>query len=370
VTPDVEQLYHRIIELASSGECETAMQWFTRLEDGGGALPLAVRLKAIHCGAKTGIEDLPLMPETIESLSAFESAAWIEAALSLEQARRNDLAALMFDRLIATPSMPEPFRGHALWHAVVSRLASDPQTAESLIPKLLAYQGDDPPAPMLWGKAIECVAFRSQVESADVETIWNKLPVPIAEETAGVLMQAAFTLESRGHLDAARLSYDRLVSMEGVPETVLVNARLRFGIVLDALGLWDLAVREYEAASQIECGPNVAQTQAVFRLAQAREMAEEYSEAVVLFAGLRSDTLLDQPQRTQAQLRYAMCLLKGGDKGRALVELETCRQAGGDASLKADMALAEIHESTRNAAQARACYERVLANPAAEPQTK
>jgi hypothetical protein len=158
--------------------------------------------------------------------------------------------------------------------------------------------------------------------------------------------------------------------MDGVPDTVLVNARLRLGIVLDASGLWDLAVRQYEAAARIQCGPNVALSQAAFRLAQARETAEEYSEAAGLFAQLRSDSLLDQLQRMQAQLRYALCLLRAGDKERALSELETCRQAGGDTGLKSDMALAEIHESNHDSAKARACYERVLANPAAEPLTK
>jgi tetratricopeptide (TPR) repeat protein len=368
MTTDVEQLYHQIIELANSGECAGATHLFSRLGNTN-TLPLAVRLKMVHCQAKLGIYEVAI-PDPVESLSAFEAAAWIEAAQSLEQAGRTDLAALMFDRLIAMPSMPDPFRGHALWHAVVGRLAYDPQVAESLIHQLLAYEGTDPPAPMLWGKAIECIAYRSRVDAADVERIWNKLPVPTAEPVAGVLMQAAFTLECRGHLDAARFGYESLTSMDGVPNTVLVNARLRLGIVLDALGLWGLAVREYEAAAGIQCAPNVAQSQAAFRLAQAREAAEEYSEAAGLFALLRSDTFLDQLQRAQAQLRYAMCLLRAGDKEGALDELEICRQAGGDAALKSDMAQAEIHESNRDAGKARACYERVLANPAAEPATK
>ena len=333
-------------------------------------MPLAVRLKAIHCAAKRAYTGSAADARHDRVALGIRSSGLDRSGAVARGGSAQRRSCTHVRQAHRYAAMPEPFAGMHCGTRSSAALRSDPQKAESLIPKLLAYQGDDPPAPMLWGKAIECVACRSHVEGADVESIWDKLPLPIVDETAGVLMQAAFTLECRGHLDAARLSYERLASMEGVPEAVLVNARLRLGIVLDALGLWDLAVREYEAASRIQCEPNVVQSQAVFRLAQAREMAEEYSEAVGLFAGLRADTLLDQPQRTQAQLRYAMCLLKVGDKERALVELETCRQAGGDASLKADMALAEIHESSRNAAEARACYERVLANPAAEPLTK
>jgi tetratricopeptide (TPR) repeat protein len=370
VTPEIEQLYQRAIELANSGDCESAMELLAGVDHRASSVPLAVRLKIIHCAVKLGKHEFPPVPEAADSLTAFEAAAWIQAALSLQEAGRPDLAALMFDRLMQTSSMPKPFRGHGLWHAVVGRLAFDPQSAESLIPGLLGYEDDDPPAGMLWGKAIECLAWRSRVEDGDVDFIWRKLPGSTTADIAGVLMQAAFTLEFRGHLDAARFSYEKLVSMDGVPESILVNARLRLGIVLDGLGLWESAVREYEAAVRIPCEANVARSQAVFRLAQVREMAEEYSDAAELFDGLRSDNLLDTAQREQAQLRYAICLLKAGNKEQAQQELETCRRAAGDTSLKADMALAELHESTHDVVNARKCYERVLANPAAEPVAK
>jgi tetratricopeptide (TPR) repeat protein len=158
--------------------------------------------------------------------------------------------------------------------------------------------------------------------------------------------------------------------MDGVPDAVRGNVRLRLGIVLDAQGLWDRAACEYDAATRIDCPPNI-QSQAAYRLAQSLEMAEEYAKAAEIFCRLRGDTSLDQPRRGEAQLRYAMCLLKSGQRDEALAQLESCRQSGSaDAALKADIALAEIHESARDVARARECYERVLSHPSAEPATR
>jgi hypothetical protein len=100
-------------------------------------------------------------------------------------------------------------------------------------------------------------------------------------------------------------------------------------------------------------------------------MNEEYTDAAEMFERLRNDALLSSSQRDQAQLRYALCLLKSGQREPAVIELERCRaESSGDTSLKADIALAEIHESLRDLARARECYERVLSNPAAEPSTR
>jgi tetratricopeptide (TPR) repeat protein len=333
--------------------------------------PLAATLKLIHCRARAGSEDIPKIPEAAESLSAIEAAAWMEAALSLQAAGRDVLGSEMFARLAETRSMPEEVVGHALWHVVVSQLGSDPRNAASLVPRLLEYSGEDPPAAMLWGKAIECLAHRQHLDLSDIEAIWNKLPARTSERVASGLMQAAFTLERCGHLEAARWAYQRLIVMEGVPEPVRANAHLRLGIVLDARGLWDLAIREYEAAYRLEGARGIAQCEAAFRLAQTREMNEEYTDAAEMFERLRNDALLSSSQRDQAQLRYALCLLKSGQREPAVIELERCRaESSGDTSLKADIALAEIHESLRDLARARECYERVLSNPAAEPSTR
>jgi hypothetical protein len=357
--------------LAVNGQFREACVPLERLLQLPGEEPssLVTRLKLIHCRARAG-EALPAAPDPVSSLTASEAAAWIEAAQSVEQAGGYDVAALMFDRL-TDATMPLTLLGHALWHAVISRLARAPQQAELLVPKLLAYNGAEPPAAILWAKAIECLAHRPDVELAALAAIWNKLPGTITEDAAGVLMQAAFTLECSGHLDAARWAYEKLAQAEGVPDVILANVHLRLGVVLDAQGAWDLAVREYEAAAQLAGSPTVAHSDAAYRLARSREMAEEYREAAQMFGALRSDGLLEPWQRAEAQFRYALCLLRAGEKKLALLELEICRNSSvAAASLKADIALAELHESARDNARARECYERVLANPAAEPATK
>ena len=364
-------LFHLAHALAANAQFREACEALEHLLGLPGDEPsgLITRLKLIHCRVRAG-EPLPAIPDLPAAITPAEAAAWIEAALSAQECGSSDTATRMFDCLTGDIEIPETLRGHALWHAVVGRLAASPQYAQLLVSKLLAYQGEDPPAALLWGKAIECLAQSPVVEPAAVEVIWGKLPATATEQLAGVLMGAAFALERHGHLEEARRAYERLSGMPGVPDVVLVNVHLRLGLVLDALGMWDIAVRQYELAAAVDCPPNIAKSHALFRLARSREVAEEYVEAAAMFNELRHDAVLDGAQRAEAQLRYAICLLRAGDKDRALVELEACRQGHGEASLKADIALAELYESARDVGAARECYQRLMAHPAAEPATK
>jgi tetratricopeptide (TPR) repeat protein len=366
-----------LFQLAHSYACERqyddACQQLEQLllTPGDDPSPLAAQLKLIHCRARAGSAEVPEVPFGAVPLTAIEAAAWMEAALSLEQSGRDDLSTQMFERLGNAGPVPDAIRGHALWNVVVAVLASDPANAPALVPRLLEYEGDDPPAAMLWGKAIECVARRRNAETADVESIWSRMPGQITDQIASGMMQAAFALEQCGHVEPARWAYEKLLSYEGVPPAVQANAHLRLGIVLDALGFWDTAVREFEAASGVAEGVGPVQSEAAYRVAQARQMTEQYASAAELYGRLRGDAMLPAVKRAQAQLQYGNCLLRSGDRQRAMAEFEEARKsANGETSLKAEITLAEIYEATRDIARARECYERVLSHPNAEPVTR
>jgi tetratricopeptide (TPR) repeat protein len=365
-------LYHLASSLAVRGRFEAACDHLERLVSLPGDEPseLAARLKLIHCRARAG-RSVGEIPDGVSTLSPLEAAAWMEAAFSLERTLGEELSAAMQERFTCAAAMTDAVRGQALWHLALGTLSAHPNDAPALTARLLQYEGADSLAPMLWAKAIECLAHKPDLSPDEIQTIWDRMPERCSSDLAGALMLAAFNLEQRGHLAAARCAYERLVSAEHLPDHVLTNAHFRLGVTLDSLGEWSAAVAHYTRASQQTAVSDPIRTEARFRLAQALQMEEDFNGAADLFRILREDVSLPEGKRAHARLQYGICLLRAGHIEAALTEIDACRTGThGETSLAAEVALAEIYEAGRDTKRARECYQRVLHHPEAHPMER
>jgi tetratricopeptide (TPR) repeat protein len=362
-------LYHLASSLGSIREYEKAFNYLDRLLQLPGDEPstLAAQLKLVHCRARAGlsIEEIPACPATFSPL---EAAAWIEAAFTLECTRHEKLSDPMYERFMSAGPMQDTLHGQALWQLVLGTLHACPEDAPALVPRLLEYAGEGSLASMLHAKAIECLAYKPDVLIEEIERIWDTMPKSCNPDLAGALMLGAFGLEQRGHLAAARWAYERLVTVDGLPSHVATNAHFRLGVTLDAQGEWNKAVTHYVEASQRADRSDPIREEASWRVAQAMQLAEDYTGAAQIFNNLREDASLPDAKRAKAQLQYGMCLLRAGHTDSAVSEIVKCRASTiGEISLQADVVLAEIYEAARDSKRACECYQRVLHHPEAHP---
>jgi tetratricopeptide (TPR) repeat protein len=193
----------------------------------------------------------------------------------------------------------------------------------------------------------------------------------IAEDyLAGLWAEVAMELELAQQHEAARDFYLRLLEMEGVSNHTRINAHFRLGLVYESLTDWNNSLRHYQLAVDAPLEFPEAQVHARFCLGALLYLSEDYEMAVEHLALLRFAPEITPQQRMEAHLRLGICLLRLGRLEEAQREFESCRERAGNTDVKSDLCLAEIFELRRDLTAARACYERAIASPGADPLTK
>jgi tetratricopeptide (TPR) repeat protein len=193
-----------------------------------------------------------------------------------------------------------------------------------------------------------------------------------ANSLVGPLAEAAVELETAQQYELARDFYLRLLEMPGLSGHTRVNCHYRLGLVYESLAGWNESLRHYRLAADAPPEFPEAQTQARFRLAELLYLSEDYEAALHQYAPLRSALEGTAEQRIGAQFRFGVCLLRLDRRGEGRRELELCseRAAGTEHGVKSDLSLAELFETQKDFAAARARYRRVIGSHGADPLTK
>jgi tetratricopeptide (TPR) repeat protein len=194
--------------------------------------------------------------------------------------------------------------------------------------------------------------------------------LPIEERFIGPWSDVAIELEVALQHELAGSFYLRLLEMQGVPSRIRTNCHFRLGLIREALADWDESFRHYQAA--VDAPPEFPEAQVKARLSLAilHYLSEDYEAAASHLAALPFAGELPPHQRLEAHFRLGVCLLRLGKLEEAQRELEAYRERCGGADVKTDLCLAELFELRGELASAKACYQRAMTNPNAEPVTK
>lgn len=285
---------------------------------------------------------------SVESVTAFERAIGIAPVPPIARFARQQLVSLFFSDGRFQEAIPH-----------LDHLIAGPDTEEA---DRLLHQLQRQRALLKTG--------RCDPDQRNWPSILPREGSTIAERLIGPWSDVAIELEAALQYELAGSFYVRLLEMQGVPGRIRTNCHFRLGLIYEALANWDESFRHYQAA--VDAPPEFpeAQVKARLSLAGLHYLSEDYEAAASHLAALPFADELPPHQRLEAHFRFGVCLLRLGKLEEAQRELEAYRERCGNADVKTDLCLAELFEMRGELASAKACYQRAMTNPNAEPVTK